>query len=96
MKTTKVGEVRQLTNFAINFLKTDESTARMKVEDEFFPECDKFVHFHMNDYKDEVVDRDDFDDEEDYENNRNEMAELVVAFLNHHKTQECYLIGPDY
>lgn len=96
MKTTKVGDISDLQSFATTFLKMDESTARMKVEDEFFPECDRFVHFHVDDFKDRVVKRSDYKSKDDYEDDRDEMAELIVAFLKKNKTEECYLIGPDY
>lgn len=90
MQKTNTGSFNELTKFATDFLKNDESTARMQVNDRFFPECDRLVVFNREEY----VDEQGYDEEDD--EYADPLAAMIVAFLDFHKITECQITGPEY
>lgn len=92
MKNTKVGNFNELVDFVHKDVKSPYYDS-LSVGDKFFPECDRFVHFKINDSKQLFVNGMEYEVDEDDED---ELYEMMVKFLNHHQTKECYIIGPDY
>lgn len=90
MKTTKVGTFNEL----VDFIHKDVKLAyhdNLRVGENFFPECDRFVHFKIDENKHLFVNGMEYENEEE-----DKLYEMMVEFLNYHKTEDCYIIGPDY
>lgn len=92
MRATHTCVVNELTQFAENYLKISDSHARRKVEERFFPECDKLVIFKYEYYVAINEGEDKYDDNGNYDH----LAGMIVAFLDFHNIKECLITGPKY
>lgn len=92
MKNTKVGNFNELVDFVHKDVKSPYYDS-LRVGDKFFPECDRFVHFEIDEKNKLFVNGMEYEVDEDDED---ELFDMMVKFLKHHKTKDCYIIGPDY
>ena len=91
MRSTHTCKVDELTQFAASHLNVPENHAKREVEERFFRECDKLVIIKHQEYS--ALNENEAKDDE-YGNYDN-LAGMIVAFLDFHNIKECLITGPD-
>ena len=92
MLATYTCNLNELTTFAKTYLNISDSRARMEVKERFFPECESLVVFKHEKYI--LINQ--HSDKDDKYGNYDNLAGMIVAFLDFHNIKECLITNPGY